>query len=415
MPRWQPRAARDGAFVYEKFIARQPIFDAKLKLFAYELLFRASDKNVFQSRPEASSTVILDSVTLFDFQALLGHAKAFINLDEGALQRGAARLLPPDRVIIEILETIVPSPEIVQHCRDLCASGYTLALDDFVDHPKWEPLISLAKFLKVDFRASDADSRRALADRFRPRGIQMVAEKVETQIELNEARSLGYTFFQGYFFCKPSMVSTRDIPGNKLNYIRLLQSVSSPEFSPEEVENLLKQDPSLVYKLLRYLNSPLLGLRAEVHSVRHAMTLLGQVEFRRWVSIVAIVAMASDKPPELIRTALTRAFFCEEISHPVGMTPDSSDLFLMGLLSVTDAILDRPIAEVLASLPVSSEVRTALCGGANRFRDVYDTLLAYERADWNALASAATRMGPVEAAIPSCYQSAATRAGSFAS
>jgi len=399
--------------VYEKFIARQPIFDAKLKLFAYELLFRATEKNVFQPRPEASSAVIVDSVTLFDLQALLGHAKAFINLDQAALQRGAARLLPPDRVIIEILETVVPSPDVIQICRELCASGYTIALDDFVDHPKWEPLLLLAKFIKVDFRSSNADSRRILAERFRAREIQLLAEKVETQAELNEARSLGYTFFQGYFFCKPAMVTTRDIPGNKLNCVRLLQAVSSPEFSLDDVEELLKQDPALVYKLLRYLNSPLLGLR-EIRSVRHAMTLLGETEFRRWLSIVVIVVMASDKPPELIRTALTRAFFCEELSRTIGMLPESPNLFLMGLLSVTDAILDRPIGEILATLPVSSEVRSALCGGANRFRDVYDTLLAYEHADWDALASATTRIGPVEAAVPDCYQTAATRANSVA-
>lgn len=399
--------------MYEKFIARQPIFDAKLKLFAYELLFRATEKNVFQPRPEASSAVIVDSVTLFDLQALLGHAKAFINLDQAALQRGAARLLPPDRVIIEILETVVPSPDVIQICRELCASGYTIALDDFVDHPKWEPLLLLAKFIKVDFRSSNADSRRILAERFRAREIQLLAEKVETQAELNEARSLGYTFFQGYFFCKPAMVTTRDIPGNKLNCVRLLQAVSSPEFSLDDVEELLKQDPALVYKLLRYLNSPLLGLR-EIRSVRHAMTLLGETEFRRWLSIVVIVVMASDKPPELIRTALTRAFFCEELSRTIGMLPESPNLFLMGLLSVTDAILDRPIGEILATLPVSSEVRSALCGGANRFRDVYDTLLAYEHADWDALASATTRIGPVEAAVPDCYQTAATRANSVA-
>jgi len=399
--------------VYEKFIARQAIFDAKLKLFAYELLFRATEKNVFQPRPEASSAVIVDSVTLFDLQALLGHAKAFINLDQAALQRGAARLLPPDRVIIEILETVVPSPDVIQICRELCASGYTIALDDFVDHPKWEPLLLLAKFIKVDFRSSNADSRRILAERFRAREIQLLAEKVETQAELNEARSLGYTFFQGYFFCKPAMVTTRDIPGNKLNCVRLLQAVSSPEFSLDDVEELLKQDPALVYKLLRYLNSPLLGLR-EIRSVRHAMTLLGETEFRRWLSIVVIVVMASDKPPELIRTALTRAFFCEELSRTIGMLPESPNLFLMGLLSVTDAILDRPIGEILATLPVSSEVRSALCGGANRFRDVYDTLLAYEHADWDALASATTRIGPVEAAVPDCYQTAATRANSVA-
>jgi c-di-GMP-related signal transduction protein len=401
--------------VYEKFIARQPIFDEKLKLFAYELLFRAGEQNVFQPRQEASSSVIVDSMMLFDLQQLTGHAKAFINLDQSALQRGAARLLPPDRVIIEILETIVPTPEVVQLCKDLCDSGYVLALDDFVGHAKWEPLFPLAKFLKVDFRAADADTRADIVRRFRGRGMQFLAEKVETQAELHEARSLGYSFFQGYFFCKPAMVSARDIPGYKLNYLRLLEAVSSAEFSQDTVEDLLKQDPSLVYKLLRYLNSPLLGLRREVHSIRQAMSLLGEIEFRRWVSIVAIVAMASDKPPELIRTALTRAFFCEEISRTVGMTPQSANLFLMGLLSVTDALLDRPIDHVLSTLPVSPEIRTALCGGANRFRDVYDTLLAYERADWDALATAATRLGPIEACVPDCYQSAATRAGAFPS
>jgi c-di-GMP-related signal transduction protein len=401
--------------VYEKFIARQPIFDEKLKLFAYELLFRAGEQNVFQPRQEASSSVIVDSMMLFDLQQLTGHAKAFINLDQSALQRGAARLLPPDRVVIEILETIVPTPEVVQLCKDLCDSGYVLALDDFVGHAKWEPLLPLAKFLKVDFRAADADTRADIVRRFRGRGMQFLAEKVETQAELHEARSLGYSFFQGYFFCKPAMVSARDIPGYKLNYLRLLEAVSSAEFSQDTVEDLLKQDPSLVYKLLRYLNSPLLGLRSEVHSIRQAMSLLGEIEFRRWVSIVAIVAMASDKPPELIRTALTRAFFCEEISRTVGMTPQSANLFLMGLLSVTDALLDRPIDHVLSTLPVSPEIRTALCGGANRFRDVYDTLLAYERADWDALATAATRLGPIEACVPDCYQSAATRAGAFPS
>jgi c-di-GMP-related signal transduction protein len=398
--------------VHDKFIARQPIFDDKLKLFAYELLFRASNQNVFHPSKEASSSVIVDSLMLFDLQTLTGHAKAFINLDETALKRGSARLLPPDRVIVEILETVSPTQEVVGLCKELCDAGYTLALDDFIGHTKWDVLLPFAKFLKVDFRAADLDARAAIVKRFRGKGVQLLAEKVETQAELQEARSLGYSFFQGYFFCKPSMISAREIPGNKLNYIRLLEAVSSPEFSHDAVEELLKQDPSLVYKLLRYLNSPLLGLRTEIRNIRHAMNLLGDNEFRRWVSIVAIVAMASDKPTELIRTALTRAFFCEELSRPTGMVPHGSDLFLMGLLSVTDAILDRPISEVLATLPVATDVRDALCGGANRFRDVYETLLAYERADWAALASTAARIGPIEATIPNCYQAAVARVSS---
>ena len=274
-------------------------------------------------------------------------------------------------------------------------------------------MIPFAHFLKVDFRASDSDARRAIVQRHRTSGMRFLAEKVETQAELAEARALGYTYFQGYFFCKPAMLSTRDIPGNKLNYLRLLEAVTAPEFSYVAVESLLKNDPSLIYKLLRYLNSPLFGRRGEIHAVRDAVALLGENEFRRWVSILAIVAMADDKPPELIRTALIRAFFCEEFSRPLGMTSQSSDLFLMGLLSVTDALLDRPIEQVLASLPIAAEVRTALCGGANRFREIYDTLLAYERGDWAALASAVTPLGSVEACVPDCYQVASARASAL--
>jgi c-di-GMP-related signal transduction protein len=240
--------------------------------------------------------------------------------------------------------------------------------------------------------------------------MQLLAEKVETQAELNEARSLGYTFFQGYFFCKPAMLNAREIPGNKLHYLRLLAAVSPAAFSHEAVEDLLRSDPSLVYKLLRYLNSPLLGLRGEIHDVREAISLLGDNEFRRWISILAIVAMASNKPSELIRTALTRAFFWEAMAHHAGIPSQASELFLMGLLSVTDAILDRPIEEVLSNLPVSQQIRTALCGGPNQLRNVYDILLAYERADWPALAAAC--FGSVEALIPDCYTSATSRAAS---
>jgi EAL and modified HD-GYP domain-containing signal transduction protein len=361
----------------ERFIARQPIFDQRLKVFGYELLFRAGPENVFQPRKEASTSVIADSVALFDLQTLTGpNAKAFINADQAALLRGAPRLLPAQRIAVEILETVSPTPEVLEACVALCKDGYVLALDDFVDQPKWEPLIPLAKFLKVDFRASGSDARRAIAQRYRSNGIQLLAEKVETQADVQEARNLGYSYFQDFFFCKPIMVQGRDIPGNKLIYLQLLEAVSAPELVYAKIEGLLKQEPSLIYKLLRYLNSPLVGLRIEIRSIREAIALLGETEFRRWVSIVAVASMAADKAPEQVRVALTRAYFCEEFALPVGMTAQRSDLFFMGLLSVTDAMLDRPMDQILANLPVSVEVRTALTGGSNHFRDVFDTLLA---------------------------------------
>jgi c-di-GMP-related signal transduction protein len=400
--------------MHEKFIARRPIFDDKLKLFGYELLFRAAGENVFRPYREASGSLIVDSTMLFGLQTLTGHAKAFINLDLVALQRGTARLLPPDQVVIEILESITPTQEVVQLCAELCNEGYTLALDDYVGHPKWEPLLPLVKFLKVDFHACDPLARAAIANRHRakpgadPTGgsMRLLAEKIESNYELLEARSIGYTFFQGFFFCKPSTLSAREIPSNKLNCLRLLHLVASPDFSYDAVEALLKTDPALVYKLLRYLNSWLVAIRGEIHSIREAIALLGEKEFRRWISVLAVVAMASDKPHELIRTALTRAFFCEAIANTVApLSPgsmQSSDLFLMGLLSVTDAILDRPMEQVLATLPIAPEVRAALCGKPNQHRDVYDLLLAYERGDWPALSAASTRLGIDESVVADC-------------
>lgn len=399
--------------MHERFIARQPIFDSRIKVFAYELLFRGGKRNVFEQQKNASQSVIVNSTMLFDLQTLTGFAKAFINADDSSLLSGAPRLLPADRIVVEILETVEPTPEIVQAVKELSSAGYVFALDDFVDKPKWAPLIGFAKYLKVDFRACDQDARRAIAQRYRQKGMELLAEKVETEVEVNQARELGYCYFQGFFFSKPTMIEGREIPGNKLNYLRLIQSVAVPEFNFEAVEEVLKQEPALVYKLLRYLNSPLLGTRSEIRSIRDGIQLLGETEFRRWVSIVAVVALAADKPPELVRTALTRAYFCEEISHPIGLTQQKSDLFLMGLLSVADALLDRPMDQILTHLPVSNEVRTALSGGDNAFRAVYDTLLSYERADWNHLNSAIERLGRLEEQIPICYLAAANRAGSI--
>jgi c-di-GMP-related signal transduction protein len=226
---------------------------------------------------------------------------------------------------------------------------------------------------------------------------------------VDAARGMGGNYFQGYFFCKPSMVEGRSIPSNKLNYVRLLATVNDQDFSFEKFEEILKQEPSLVYKLLRYLNSPLLGLRSEVRGIRHALSLIGAKEFRRWVSVVAIVSMAGDKSPELIRTALTRAYFCEEISAPIGMSLQKSDLFLMALLSVTDAILDLPRNAIVSHLPLSSLVHTALCGGANHLRDVYDALLSYEPADWKALSCLTANIGCPEDRVPELYLPAANR------
>ncbi len=396
--------------MHEKFIARQPIFDERLRVHAYELLFRSGPQNFYQPRNHASSSVIADSLTLFDLQTLTGDARAFINVDDLALRLGAPRLLPPDRIVVEILESVKPTSEILGICRELRQDGYLLALDDFLGDSNLQPLVDLAHYLKVDFTLLDADGRKRVAGQYAGSRISLLAEKVETQLDLDEARNLGYRYFQGYFFCKPSMLEARDIPGNKLIPLQLLCAVAASELNYDVIESLLNQEPSLLYRLLRYLNSPALGLRSEIHSIRQAITMLGDAEFRRWVSIFAVIAMSSGKPPELIRTALTRAYFCEDFSTPAGLREKSANMFLMGLLSVSDALLDKPIKEVLGSLPIDPEVKAALCGGENRYRDLYEVLLALERAEWPRLATFTARLGCLEDNVPDSYQSAIQKA-----
>jgi EAL and modified HD-GYP domain-containing signal transduction protein len=400
--------------LHEKFIARQPIFDQRLRVFAYELLFRDGPQNAFTPHANASSSVIADSITPFDLEMLTGKTRAFVNMDELALLLGAPRLLPTDRIVVEILETVKPTEEVIRVCRELREAGYQLALDDFEDAEEMQPLVGLAHFLKIDFKLFDREARRQVAAKYRGRKIALLAEKVETQGELDEAKSLGFTYYQGYFFCKPAMIETREIPGDKLVQLQLLSAVASAVFDYDAMEELLKEEPSLLYRLLRFLNSPLLGLQAEVDSVRLALTLLGEPEFRRWVAIFAVIALSSGKPPELIRTALTRAYFCEEISGPAGLREMSASLFLMGLLSVLDALLDKPINDFLAQMPVLPDIKTALCGGQNRFREVYDVLLALERAEWNELDEHAGRLGQIEDKVPDSYQIAIQRAAALA-
>ena len=394
----------------DRFMARQPIFDSRLKVFGYELLFRAGPENVFRPGQSPADEVIVNSTMLHDVKQLVGNALAFINVDTAALLREAPRLMAPGKVVVEILETVRITDEVVASCRALAKDHYALALDDFLDEPKWQPLIPCVRFLKVDFRLANHEKRRAIAQRYLPTGIRLLAEKVETEHELQEARSLGYGHFQGYFFCKPSMVRSRDIPSNRATCLRLLDLCGAGELDYHNIEALFRQEPSLTYRLLRYLNSAALPMRSEVHDVRQAVGLLGEREFRRWVAIVAMVMMRGNKPEELIRTALTRAHFCEQLARPLGLSSHASELFLMGLLSTVDALLDRPMPEVLAELSVSPEIRDALSGTGGAFGEVFDVLHAYEKADWVKLSGLANASGFSQECIPVCYLKAATEA-----
>ena len=393
----------------KKFVARQPILDRDKAVYAYELLFRSGLENYFRcDQPDrASSSVMVDSFLLMGLQTLTGGGRAFINTTRNVLIGQYATLLPKEQTVVEILETVEPDEQVVSACKVLKQKGYLIALDDFVDKEKIAPLIQVADFVKVDFQTNPDWIRQQLVRQYSPRGIRMLAEKVETPEQFQQAMNMGYDYFQGYFFCKPETLSRLDIPPYKMNYLLLLQEINREEPDLARIEEILKQETSLCYKLLRYLNSAVFGFAGEINSIRHALSLLGLVEIRKWTSLVVLACLADTRPRELLVTSVLRAKFCENLAAPGGLGDRSGELFLMGLLSMMDAILERPLAEILGELPVSGDVKSALLHGGNLFRYIFELVLAYERGNWRRASQFASSLRMNELAVTEAYLEAA--------
>lgn len=378
-----------------KYLARQPILNRARELFAYELLFRSSLQNSCDGLDlELASTSVLDTSFLIGLEKITAGHRMFINCPRDFLLRDYISLFPPNSVVVEILESINPDQEIIEACKRLKQAGYTIALDDFVDSPGWAPLVALADFLKVDFRLTGRTEQQAIVSRYAGKNIRMLAEKVETQEEFAAAMQMGYSLFQGYFFCRPEMMHHRALPSFKLAYLELLQAATAPEFDIRQLASSIKHEASLTFRLLRYLNSAAFGLRSEIHSVAHALSLLGERELRKWIAVVSVGVLADGKPDELMVVPLVRGRFCELLAPLAGMPGHGNDLFLLGLLSVMDAILDQPLDSILAELPVRAEIKQALQARTGLYWQLLELAVAHERADWEkvSLLSSNARM-----------------------
>ena len=242
-----------------------------------------------------------------------------------------------------------PDDLVLAACERLRAAGYAIALDDYVANDPRASLAPTADFIKVDFERTTPVERAELVKRLgNPQVASMLAEKVETREQFETALKAGFTYFQGYFFRRPEVLRTGEIPANQVNYLRMLKAVSQEEIDIRELEALIKSEASVLYRLLRYLNSPMFGMRNEIHSIRHALAILGEREIRRWIRLVTLVSAGQLKTSDLVLSALVRARFCELIARKIPRT--QSDLFLVGMLSMMDAILDIPMSEVLEKI-----------------------------------------------------------------
>lgn len=387
------------------FVARQPIFDRHREVFAYELLFRSGMTNAFgqTDADEASMRVIADSFLRFGIAKITGGRPAFINFTRDTLVKGYATLLPKDAIVVEVLETVEPDDEVMEACRELKRLGYTLALDDFVCDDWSNPLVRYADIIKVDFRTTTGALRASLPRDIAQMKLKSLAEKVETREEFDEAVALGYTYLQGYFFSKPLVLAGKAVPGVRMRYLQVLQEINRPQLDYKQIEAAIKREPSLVHKLLRYINSVAYSFRVRIVSIRHALMLLGEDAVRKWASVVALAGLARDQPSELLVNALTRARFFEQVAESLEMDDRSQELFLMGLLSLLDAIIGRPLSELLADLPIAEDLKLALLGHRNRLRELFTCLVAYERGDWSTFATYATKLKLDMGTIARCY------------
>lgn len=389
----------------DTFIARQPIFDIHKNVFAYELLFRSGWENFFShdNIDQASSKVIGDSVLVHGLDTLTAGKKGFYNLSRETLVEAYYTVLPKEDTVVEILEDVEPDADVIRAAEKVKEAGYTLALDDFVYNDHFAPLLELADIIKVDFLLSDRDEQAELAARFAPKGIKMLGEKLETWEMYQDAIDMGYVYFQGYFFSKPTVLTRKDVPAFKLHYLEILREIQKPDLDYSGLEKVIKMEMSLSYKLLRYINSAFFGWKTEISSINHVLVLMGETDVKKWASLMVLSSMADDKPDELVIQAVFRAKFSECLAPLFGLGARSQDFFLMGMFSLIDAIIDTPLDEILDKLPIAEEIKLALLEQKGRMGEVHQLVLAYEQGNWKEIADLTARFKIEDEGIPDFY------------
>ncbi len=387
-------------------LARQPILDREGTVVGYELLFRNSAANAFAGPGDLASQIMVDNTLIYGLSKLTAGLPAFINCTAETLGSDYIRMLPAQQVILEVLENVERTEEVVAACHRLRGAGYKIALDDFVDSPSLDPLIAIADFIKIDFRLTPAAERRSLIARLIQFKGRYIAEKVETLAEYEEARQQGFALFQGYYFCKPALLKKRAVPPNRLVHLRLLTLLQANPLDLVKISAIVKSEPSLAYRLLRYVNSAGNSVRPGITSIKAALLAVGDDLFRRMATLAVAVELNSGPSPEILRIALVRARFCETAAYLCGL--NSTEQYLLGLFSLLDAMLQMTMQEALAPLALPAPIREALLGARNRLRCPLYWLESHERGDFERCDDLATAHGFAPALLDQNFAAATT-------
>ncbi|WP_445428859.1 EAL and HDOD domain-containing protein [Alishewanella sp. HL-SH05] len=390
------------------YAARQPILDRNKALFGYELLFRDGVDNAFPDidGDEATSKMIEGSQFAFGLDDFLGDKPGFINFTLETLLKKYPSMLPKEQVVIEVLETVQPGKRLLAECQQLKEQGYVLALDDYEHKHVWRHFYPYIDIIKIDFRSTNSEQieeiKTAIADF---PNIKLLAEKVETIEEFQQAMDQGFAYFQGYFFSKPEMMQAKALSPSQLALAELLYETSKADMDLVQIAEVFKRDVTLSYKLLRYSNSAIFRRRTEIDTIKHAIVVLGQVELKKFLSLLFTAQISTDKPAELMRMAMTRANFAEGLAALSGTVP-LEKAFLTGMMSLMDAILDESIESVMEKLPLSADIKDALVNKEGVLADYIRLIEYYETAHWTEATSTIKHLNlPVEK-VPDAYHQA---------
>ena len=395
-----------GVAAFTHYVGRQPILDADQQVFGYELLFRAGLENSFSGDADLATRQMIDNVLLFGLDTLSPGGKAFVNCTREALTERLVTSLPPHLTVIEVLETVAVDAAVYDACEELKKLGYAIALDDFIPETEADKLIGLADYIKLDFRALSQEQLARTRKSLQSCGIALIAEKVETEEEFLTAKGEGYKYFQGYFFARPTILERREIPPSHMLYVQLLSAISRSPWDQREVERLVMLEASLCFRLLRLVNSPTLGIRAEITSIRQALLMIGEDEFRKLVTVASATTFGKrfKMSSELILLALHRARFCELIAPAARLL--QSEQYLIGLLSAFDAILRIPVAQIVELLPLREEAAGVLLGHDTSAATPFRLVEAYEQRRWVQCARLCRKLRISEAELTTVYLSA---------
>lgn len=364
------------------FIGRQAIFDRNYNVTSYELLFRQGANTNLRNDVHKTAKVLASALIDLGLDKLTGGKKVQINASPTFILSDLSELFPPAKIGIEICDPVIINPDIIDACKLLKEKGYELTLDDMTYTPDLEPLIELVDIIKIDIsKAVDLTSK---VRNLQQRNVQLLASKVETYADYEKAQSLGFNYFQGFFFCKPEIVQGKTMPESKINILRALQQVLTANVVAD-INDVIKQDVSLSYRLLKYINSAAFGMQREIESIEQALVLLGLNNTRRWLSLLSLASLGEAKPLELMRTSLYRGYLLESIAKGLH-EEETGDDFLLGMFSVLDALLDQPMQKAIQDMALPKPVRDALLRNDAEMSYKLDVVRALENAAWDDVA-----------------------------